>query len=304
MSRLRHISLFIALMLVLPLQAQLLYEISGRSAPKSYLLAINKYCNIEFLDTIPNLFATLGRCNTIITEMSIDSVNLQGILETATILPDSATVFDLYSSDEIQRISTAFSTAFALPLTQIARLRPSALMEMYRDELMRQWLKYDSSRNADLLFQSLAQQTDKRSIALDSPTESMYMLFLREPESWQKKELLKLIDHPERDINLERNLLNLYKNGQITQMSYELSSPDNTSTLSYSDYEIFATRNKTWVKRLDSHLLEGNVFIALDAKYLGGEKGLIALLRANGYKVRPVNKALKNKALPADNDRK
>lgn len=280
------ISVFVSL----AANGQLLYEISGRSAPKSYLLATNKYCNLDFLDTIPNVLQTLGRCQTVITEMSIDSVDLPEILSAATILPDSATIYSLYSSDEISRLNAAFASTLFLTLDQMARLRPSALCEMYRDQLMRQWLKYDDKRNADLFFQTIAVQTGKRAIALDSPNESMYMLFEREPMHWQQKELIKIIDNPEKDINLERTILHLYKMGQLTQIAYEISSPDNTSTLSFSDYEVFAKRNIEWVKRLESHLAVGNVFIALDAKYLGGEKGLIALLRAKGYKVKAVNR--------------
>ena len=222
--------------------------------------------------------------------MSIDSVDLPEILSAATILPDSATIYSLYSSDEISRLNAAFASTLFLTLDQMARLRPSALCEMYRDQLMRQWLKYDDKRNADLFFQTIAVQTGKRAIALDSPNESMYMLFEREPMHWQQKELIKIIDNPEKEINLERTILHLYKMGQLTQIAYEISSPDNTSTLSFSDYEVFAKRNIEWVKRLESHLAVGNVFIALDAKYLGGEKGLIALLRAKGYKVKAVNR--------------
>jgi uncharacterized protein YbaP (TraB family) len=73
-------------------------------------------------------------------------------------------------------------------------------------------------------------------------------------------------------------------------MAYTVKGPDNLSTLSYSDYQIFAKRNKEWVKRLRPYLAEGNAFITLNAIYLGGEDGLLAQLRAAGYRVKAVNK--------------
>ena len=73
-------------------------------------------------------------------------------------------------------------------------------------------------------------------------------------------------------------------------MSYQILSPDNQSTQSYSDYQIYAARNKQWVKRLQPYLTEGRAFIPIDAIYVGGEKGLISELRAAGYKVRSVNR--------------
>ena len=42
--------------------------------------------------------------------------------------------------------------------------------------------------------------------------------------------------------------------------------------------------------RLQPYLADGGAFITLNAVYLGGEKGLLQLLRAAGYRVRPVNR--------------
>ena len=68
------------------------------------------------------------------------------------------------------------------------------------------------------------------------------------------------------------------------------SSPDNMTSLSYSDYQIYAKRNKVWVKRLTPYLKEGKAFITLNATYLGGEEGLLAQLKAAGYRVKAVNR--------------
>jgi uncharacterized protein YbaP (TraB family) len=44
------------------------------------------------------------------------------------------------------------------------------------------------------------------------------------------------------------------------------------------------------VKRLSPYLREGKAFITLNAIYLGGEDGLLAQLKAAGYRVKPVNR--------------
>jgi uncharacterized protein YbaP (TraB family) len=44
------------------------------------------------------------------------------------------------------------------------------------------------------------------------------------------------------------------------------------------------------VKRLTPYLREGKAFITLNAIYLGGEDGLLAQLKAAGYRVRAVNR--------------
>ena len=82
----------------------------------------------------------------------------------------------------------------------------------------------------------------------------------------------------------------MYLMGRLTDIAYQVESPDNRSTISYSDYQVYAKRNLEWVKRLQPYLHSGHAFIVLDAIYFGGDKGLIQQLRKAGYKVKPVNK--------------
>ena len=73
-------------------------------------------------------------------------------------------------------------------------------------------------------------------------------------------------------------------------MAFQVEGPDNRTSLSYSDYQIYARRNIEWVKRLRPYLKDGGAFITLNAIYLGGDKGLLHQLREAGYRVRPVNR--------------
>ena len=142
----------------------------------------------------------------------------------------------------------------------------------------------------EAFFQALASDKGMPVRAIDDVGETMYMLFDREPFHWQCKELLQIIEYPEREVRHERTLAEMYRQGRLTDIAYQIISPDNHSTQSYSDYQIYAARNRQWVKRLHTPLTNGGAFIALDAIYLGGEKGLLAELRAAGYRVKAVNR--------------
>jgi uncharacterized protein YbaP (TraB family) len=98
------------------------------------------------------------------------------------------------------------------------------------------------------------------------------------------------VDYPERELNLERALVQMYRYGRLTDMAYTFQGPDNVSTLSYSDYQVYIKRNKEWVKRLRPYLVEGKSFITLNAVYLGGDDGILAQLRSAGYRVKAVNR--------------
>jgi len=280
----------------LPLHAQLLYEISGRSAKqKSYILATNRLVDMQFLDTIPNVFKCFSACNKVLTEFAMQDYEALAALRQAAILPDSVKLDNFYTPEQYQLIDNSLRINLGMGLDKLCRMKPSYLTEMFRAELFKQWLHYDDQRSMESFFESVAAERDIPVIGLDNVGETMYMLFDREPFHWQCEELLKVIEYPENEVKQERTLRDMYLMGLLTDMAYQVEGPDNHTSISYSDYRVYCQRNQQWVKRLKPYLTEGGCFITLNAIYLGGEEGLLQQLRSAGYRVRPVNRGIKLK---------
>lgn len=291
MKTVRYIFVFVLALECIPLQAQVLYEVSGNnSKAKSYILATNRLVEMPFLDTIPNVFKCFGRCNTVVTEFAMQDYEAIAALRQAAILPDSVKLTNFYSEKEYEYIDNSLRINLGMGLDKLCRMKPSYLTEMFRTELMKQWLQYDDQKSMENFFETIAAERNMPVVGLDNIGETMYMLFDREPFYWQCKELLKVIEYPENEIKQERTLRDMYRDGRLTDMAYQVEGPDNTTSISYSDYQVYAQRNQQWVKRLKPHLSKGGAFITLNAIYLGGEKGLLQQLRAAGYRVRPVNR--------------
>ena len=274
----------------------MLYEISGNSAKhKSYLLATNRLVDLQFLDTIPNVFKCFGKCNRVVTEFAMQDYEAIAALRQAALLPDSIKLSNFYSESEYERINNALRIYLKLGIDKLCRMKPSYLTEMIRTELMKQWLQYNEQQSMENFFETVAAERDIPVIGLDNIGETMYMLFDREPFHWQCKELLKVVDYPENEVKQERTIKAMYLNGRLSDIAYQIEGPDNTSSISYSDYKVYTQRNQQWVKRLKPLLTEGGCFITLNAIYLGGDKGLIEQLRAAGYRVRPYNRLIQIK---------
>ena len=175
-------------------------------------------------------------------------------------------------------------------LEQLGRMKPAYLTEMYRDELMKKWLNYDDERSMETFFEKVATQSNIPVYGLDDIGETMYMLFDREPFHWQCEELYKVIQYPEKEVRQERILREMYMYGRLSDMAYQVKGPDNSTSISYSDYQVYKKRNIIWAERLQPYLKEGKAFITLNAIYLGGEDGLLAQLRKVGYRVKAVNR--------------
>ena len=280
-----------------PAHAQVLYEISGKSVrAKSYILATNRFVDMQFLDTIPNVFKCFARCNKVVTEFAMQDYEAIAALRQAALLPDSVKLSNFYTESEYTYIDNALRINLGMGLNKLCRMKPSYLTEMFRTELMKQWLGYNDQRSMESFFESVAAERGIPVVGLDNIGETMYMLFDREPFHWQCKELLKVIEYPENEVKQERAIRDMYKDGRLTDLAYQVEGPDNTTSISFSDYKVYTARNQQWVKRLQPYLADGGAFITLNAVYLGGEKGLLQQLRAAGYRVRPVNRGLRIKA--------
>ena len=289
----KRIVLLVLMFVPLMMQAQVLYQISGNGCKdKSYLLATNALTDIRFLDTIPNLFKVYGQTDKVITEFAVEDYEAIAALRKAALLPDSVRLQNFYTEEEYHQIDEALLLTLGMGLEALGRMKPSHITELYRNELLKKWADYDENRSSQHFFEAVAQQQSKPIYGLDNLGETLYMLFDREPFDWQCKQLLNITEYPEREVKLEKQLSELYRMGRLLDMVYLLSGPDNLSTHSYSDYQVYAKRNKEWAKRLEPYLKEGKAFITLDAVYLAGDKGLIAYLKSAGYKVKPVNKSL------------
>ncbi len=271
--------------------AQVLYRISGNAATApSYILATNKLVDMTFLDSIPNVFKCYSECDKVITEFTMQDYEALAALRQAAILPDSVRLSHFYSNEQYNEIDDALRISLGMGLDKLGRMKPSYLAEMYRNELMKKWLHYDEDRSMETFFEKVAAQSNIPVYGLDDVGETMYILFDREPFHWQCEELLKLVEYPEKEVRFERSLLEMYQYGRLTDMTYFVKSPDNQTSLSFSDYKVYSQRNQQWVKRLTPYLKEGKAFITLNAIYLGGEEGLIAQLKASGFRVKAVNR--------------
>lgn len=279
------------LLIPCPTNAQVLYRISGNAvAAPSYILATNRMVDMTFLDTIPNVFKCFADCNKVLTEFAMQDYEAIAALRQAALLPDSVKLQNFYTDEQYQEIDEGLRINLGMGLDKLGRMKPSYLAEMYRNELMKRWLDYDEERSMETFFEKVALQSNIPVYGLDDVGETMYMLFDREPFHWQCEELLKVVEYPEKEVRFERSILEMYRYGRLADMAYFVKAPDNQTSISFSDYKVYSQRNKQWVKRLTPYLKEGRAFITLNAIYLGGDDGLLAQLKAAGFRVKAVNR--------------
>ena len=248
---------------LLPIRAQLLYEVSGNGAKaKSYIFATNPYVDESYLDSLPlftHIFDLYSQCTRVVTEFAFQDYEALAALRQSSVLPDSVSLSDLFSPSDYEYIRTACLSMLSLDIDSLQRLKPSYLTALYRDELLHRWLFPDESRSIATFFQRLTSSPSRGglvgSIGLDNASETMYIAFEREPLAWQCQELVHLLNYPEKEVAQVQNLRQSYLNGRLNDIAFMIAAPDNETTISYSDYKVFCQRNKQWTKRLTPYFI-------------------------------------------------
>jgi uncharacterized protein YbaP (TraB family) len=125
----------------------------------------------------------------------------------------------------------------------------------------------------------------KEVLALESLEEQMKILYSSQTAEEQLTDLISLVKDTAEARMETRTLIEAYAKGDLKKMM--LISEE--TEVSMGDMKVWLDdRNVKWIPQLLPLLNEGNAFIAVGALHLPGEKGLLELLKAEGYTLSPV----------------
>ncbi|AXB55755.1 TraB/GumN family protein [Flavobacterium fluviale] len=138
---------------------------------------------------------------------------------------------------------------------------------------------------ADLKFYEMefSEEAKKRNVSIYG-LETVKSQFEILENAYSNDEILKLLE--ESTSEESEQLVTAYKNENIDSM-YALTT-DEKFTSEKTKKQILDNRNVNWVKAMPELMKQNSVFFAVGAGHLGGELGVINLLRKEGYTVKPI----------------
>lgn len=263
----------------------LLWEISGNALKKpSYLFGTFHLLCEEDAQFSQQLKTAIKNTQELYLEMDMDDpATLLGGLMLMN-MKGGKKLKDLYNTDEYQRIEFFFKDSLQISLLMFQQAKPYFLAALIYPRLMP--CNKFTSIEEELLKLAKAEQKEIKGL------ETMAFqaaLFDSIPYEKQAMELLNAIDSTAVFKQYFDTMLTVYKNQQLDKIETFF----NNTTFGIEDNEdiLLYNRNKNWVKQLHTIIKNKSVFVAVGAGHLVGEQGLIALLRKEGYTIRP----LKNK---------
>lgn len=266
-----------------PKENSLLWEITGKGLTKpSYLFGtIHLICPADFSlsDSLKN---AVLKTQQLALEIDMDDPGLMGAMTKTMFMADGKTLQGILTEKQYSQLSQFYKDSLGMSITSFGRAKPFMMMgPMFNKILGCEPQSYEIS------LMGLAVKQKSEVIGLETIEEQM-AIFDTIPYDRQAEMLLTMIDKLPETKTEFHDLVELYKK-QDLQSLYNLTLKSEFGMDGQDEVMLFQ-RNQNWIKRIDKIVHEKPTFIAVGAAHLGGEKGVIALLRKDGFKVRAVGR--------------
>ena len=270
-----------------PIQANtnnqtLLWEISGKDLKKpSYLFGtFHMMCkdDIKFSD---NLLQALKNSEEVYFEMDLDDMaNTLGAMMYMN-MKDGKTLKDLYTEAEYDKLQFFFKDSLRTNLTMFQKMKPSFLVAFIYPKMLS--CKNMSGVEQELLKIAGKEKKEVRGFETIAFQASMFDSI---PYETQAKSLLTSIDSINNYKVYFEKMVQVYLSQEIEGI--EAMFADEAFGMKDGLELLLDKRNINWVEQLKTILPKNNIFIAVGAGHLVGKKGVLELLKQEGYTVRPL----------------
>lgn len=263
-----------------PVQSSLLWQLE-KDDKVHYLFGTIHISDPEVIQLPPSVESVVNSASALVVEVVLDSVTRQAIAE-RTLLSSSTLkqVLGIELFGEVARVAKQRG----MPSSSLLRLKPWAVGLMLNvptpslEPVLDVHLQY---RFADTQRPVYGLETiDEQLDIFDEMTLDDQIAFLK----------TSLAQQADFDVHFSR-MKTLYLAGdleQIERFAREQSSKSANSTMDKLMYRILEERNHRMFARVQSHLAQSGVLIAVGALHLPGQQGLLQMFRNAGYSVRAV----------------
>jgi uncharacterized protein len=261
----------------------LLYQVSGKDlAQPSYLYGtFHLVCpaDLRMTETIQKTFSESKQ---LFLEIDFDDPSLQSTMMQGLLLKDGKTLKDYLKPDDFTLLDAYLKRNIGNGLGQLGGLHPIALLSAMYVSLMK-----CQPASYDLTFAQLAGKDGKEVLGLETVEEQMAVLG-KVPLEQQLEGLVEMARRPDEAQKELTDLIAAY-NGHDLDLLMKLmrESKFDSDTKGFEE-EILDKRNENWIPTIEKAARDKSTFFAFGAAHLAGEKGVVSLLRAKGYTVKPL----------------
>lgn len=262
----------------------LLWEISGNGLKKkSYLLGTIHIIPAKDYYFPKHYTNAVKKTERLV--MEIDVTDLLGQLEVLNMaqMPDGKKLKDLYDDATYEDMTRICRDSFGLDLEKFADMKPIFIQQ----QLSTTDLFGDDSKSYEMELMKMGFAMDKSFGGLETAKEQMAILdsISLQEQADMLLESIRNIDHGDGEM---KKLLGFYKDQNLDSLNALFEGGE--SGLGDHENSLIGNRNRKWISKMEDYMKIGPTFFAVGAGHLGGDQGVINLLRRKGYTVKAVLK--------------
>lgn len=269
----------------------LLWEISGKGVKNvSYLFGtIHMIHKDDYIltDVTKEAFEKAKRVTFEINMEEMSDMSAMLPLMMRAFMQNGTTLKDLLSEDEYTVVKNHFEE-MGLPMMMLERIKPMFLSALASEDMMGEDSGMGMGDIVSYEMELMDMATDREMEVAGLETAEFQMsMFDSIPYEAQAKMLLESIkaESGEEDDQL-KIMVEMYKNQDIEGMQ-QMIQGDEEGIGKYEEL-LLIQRNKNWIPVMAQMMTQMPTFFAVGAGHLGGEQGVIALLREAGYTLKPI----------------
>lgn len=279
-----------------PLANALLWEISANDLEHtSYLFGTIHLISADDFFWPAGTLSAFDKTEKVVFEIDMNEmtdIGSQLNLFQMAFMRDNTTLSDLMSEEDYELVSEHFQN-MGLPMFMMERIKPMFLTILTGDsdfggmDLDLFGSAGGNTKSYEIELNNLAQAAGKPVAGLES-VEFQISLFDSIPYKMQADMLVESIKNPTAGNGSGGfdELVSIYTSQDIEAMASMIKEDE----AGFGDftYLILESRNKAWIEPMITKMRKQPVFFAVGAGHLGGNQGVIRLLKKEGYTLTPV----------------
>ena len=274
----------------------LLWEISGRglTQPSSVYGTMHVVCADDAKMSI-GLKNAIAKAKQVFLEIDMDNMDeMMSVMKFAR-MNNGLKISDLVTPVEYMRLEEYFSkNKSILPFAMMNRFKPYFVTAIISEGMM----DCNEKSSVEQIIMTEARNNEKDVLGLET-VEFQASIFDSIPYEKQAADLVKYIDSIDKFRENTLEMVELYRKQEINSMDTLMEKSD-PGMMEYMDLLLY-DRNKRWASQMPEQMFLMPTLFAVGAGHLGGERGVLNLLRQQGFTVKPLDNTRFEKKPPAAN---
>ena len=259
------------------LEKSLLWEVSGNGLDKSSYIygTTHMICEADFVvkDKVKQAF---GKSTQLVIEANILDPDMNGILAKAMAsdVPQSQKL----SPANYNMVDSILKLKCGIPFKLLDNYKLSAVISV----MAQKSFPCAVTKSYEATFLEMAKGDQKSITALEGLAEQVDYL----NKSFTEEQILSQVKDFDDSKKESLELISLYKKEDLMGVYANMTAPNRMDENSM--HWMLEVRNNNWINKMPEMMKQQSSFFAVGAAHLPGPIGVINLLRAKGYTVKPI----------------